>query len=116
METSYPFRHGVNPAGADFGPHVDDGSRFKCVHQVDFHPAGTILSKPELGPGVDIDRLLHLGAIQEVHGGKRTVEFAAASGKEPALVPPDEPPAPPRKAPKDTGPFKVEQVDPAKKP
>lgn len=58
-----PDRVPDNPTGSDFVKLEDDKKRYVTTTNVDNHLAGITVSKKDLGPGAQIQRLLDEGAI-----------------------------------------------------
>jgi hypothetical protein len=79
-----PKRFGTNPADpAEFEKfeRKDDGARYRVEHaMVGRLPGGTIARAADFGPAADLDRLVSLGAILPIHGGRAAVEDAGPDG------------------------------------
>jgi hypothetical protein len=58
-----------NPIGDAFESMADDGKRFLCMTNVNEFRVDSVVSRRDLGPGAEIQRLIDLGAIVVLIGG-----------------------------------------------
>lgn len=85
---------GDNPTGKAFERMDDDGLRFRVKHYLPATtpggviPPGRIVSRKDLGPGAQLDRLMRLGSLVQVVPGPSRDGFTEVEHQELAPPPP----------------------------